>query len=158
MKSVKNLLAPFIILVALIIGVIVYFVVTNAGKKQPDESSSGVTTIVYVNPSELSSLSVYDSVNRHTAVIKCSMINGSINYEYQGDDAVAGDAYSQAGLSSYVDSLTVFSCYAKVSSSGNYAEYGLDNPRFTVTINSLNGNGQQVTGWTVLLCLCCRFI
>ena len=140
MKSVKNLLAPFIILIALIIGVIVYFVVTNAGKKQPDESSSGVTTIVYVNPSELSSLSVYDSVNRHTAVIKCSMINGSINYEYQGDDAVAGDAYSQAGLSSYVDSLTVFSCYAKVSSSGNYAEYGLDNPRFTVTINSLNGN------------------
>lgn len=140
MKSVKNLLAPFIILIALIIGVIVYFAVTNAGKKQPAETSSGVMTIVYVNPTELSSLTVYDSANQHTSVVKCSMINDIMTYEYQGDDAVAGEAYSQVGLSSFVDSLTVFSCYAKVSSSGNYAEYGLDNPRFTVTINSLNGN------------------
>lgn len=139
MKSVKNLLAPFIILIALIIGVIVYFAVTNAGNKKPDETSSGVMSIVYVNSSELSSLSVYDSSTQHTSVVKSSSVNGVITFEYQGDDAVPGESYSQSGLTSYVESLTAISCYAKVSSSGNYSEYGLDNPRFTITITSLNG-------------------
>ena len=139
MKSVKNLLAPFIILVALIIGVVIYYAVTNAGKNKPEETSSGVMSIVYVSPSELSSLSVYDSQTQHTSVVKSSNASGYITYEYQGDDAVPGEAYSQMGLTGYVEALTAFSSYAKVSTGGNFAEYGLDNPRFTVTINSLNG-------------------
>lgn len=139
MKSVKNLLVPFIILIALILGVVIYYAVSNARKNHPVETSSGVVSIIYVNTSELSSLSVYDSETLHTSVIKCSSSSGIVTYEYQGDDAVPGEAYSQYDLSSYVESLTAFSSYAKVSSGGNYAEYGLDNPRFTVTINSLNG-------------------
>ena len=72
MKSVKNLLAPFIILVALIIGVVIYYAVTNAGKNKPEETSSGVMSIVYVSPSELSSISVFDKETQHTSVVKSS--------------------------------------------------------------------------------------
>ncbi|WP_034442623.1 DUF4340 domain-containing protein [Butyrivibrio sp. AE2032] len=140
MKSVKNLLVPFIILIALIISVIVYFVVENATATDPEETFSGLIDVVYINSNDIDSVSVYNRDTGHTSIVKCTMdSSGIVNYEYQGEDANPSEYYSQIGLSDYVDLLSTFSCNSKVSAVGNYAEYGLDHPKYTVTIKALNG-------------------
>ena len=145
MKSVKNLLVPFIILIALIIGVVVYYAVNNAKNKKPVETSGGLIDVVYVNRSDISSVSVFNRETGNTATVTCTAnSNGSYVYEYLGDDAVPGEEYSQSGLSNFVDYMTYFACNSKVSSSGNFSDYGLDTPRFTITINANNGTSTTV--------------
>lgn len=140
MKSVKNLLVPFIILVALVIGVIVYFVVENSGKAEVSESSSGLQDIIYYNAQDISSITVVSRDTGHKATVKNSVdANGAIYYEYLGDDAVAGEKYSQYKLSDFEGNLSSFSINSKVSS-GNFADYGFDDPAFTITITAVNGS------------------
>ncbi len=66
MKSVKNLIVPFIILIALVIGVVIYYVVNNAQNNAVSETSGGAIEIVYFSPSNVSSLTVYN----HTGSVK----------------------------------------------------------------------------------------
>lgn len=145
MKSVKNLIVPFIILIALVIGVVIYYVVNNAQNNAVSETSGGAIEIVYFSPSNVSSLTVYNNETSNNAIVKCSMISdGSLKFEYAGDDASSGEKYSQNSLYEFVEILSAFSSTAKVSSAGNYAEYGLDNPRYTITINSVSGTATTV--------------
>ena len=145
MKSVKNLLVPFIILIALIICVIVYFIVENVTKTDSEETFSGLIDVVYINSNDIDSVSVYNRDTGHTSLVKCSLdSSGIVNYEYQGEDANPSEYYSQLGLSNYVDLLSTFSCNSKVSSSGNFAEYGLDHPKYTIIIKALNGTDTTV--------------
>lgn len=141
MKSVKNLIVPAIILVALVISAIVYFAVDKFRTTQASESSEGgMIDVVYFTPSDISSLSVYNRDSGHTVTVNCfSDSEGNTSFEYQGDDKDPAESYSQSKLSSYVSLMTSFSGYAKISSSGNFAEYGLDNPAYKITINAVNG-------------------
>ena len=140
MKSAKNLLVPFVILIALIIGVIVYFVVENSGNVEVSEASSGLKDIIYYNSADIASLTVFNRDTGHKAMIKNSVdANGKVYYEYLGDDAVTGEKYSQYHLADFESSMASFSVNSKVSS-GNLGEYGLDNPAFTITINAVNGS------------------
>ena len=141
MKSAKNLLVPFIILVALIICVIAYYVVTGFTGSEPAESTSaGLINVVYFNSTDVSSLAVLNTETNHNTVVNCSYdSDNTLFYDYQGDDAAEGEKYSQTKLSDYVYSLISYSCNAKVSSDGNYSEYGLDNPRYIITITASNG-------------------
>ena len=45
MKSVKNLLVPFIILIALVIGVIIYYVVDNMRTTESSETAAGDVSV-----------------------------------------------------------------------------------------------------------------
>lgn len=141
MKSLKNLVVPFIILIALVICAIVYFAVENFKNREPSETSSELINVVNFTVQDVSSLSVKNNVTGYNSVVNCvSDANGGITYSYVGDEANSSENYSQARLSNYVGSLSSFSCDSKVSTEGNYAEYGLDNPRYTITINGKDGN------------------
>ena len=141
MKSVKNLIVPFIILVALVIGVVVYYAVTNSRNSKPSESNTGLINVVFVNSTDIESISSFNRDTSHYAVVKCTTdSNGIMHCEYTGDDALPGEQYSGSGLSDFIYSLSNFYCNAKVSSAGNYAEYGLDNPAFVITIKANNGS------------------
>ena len=140
MKSAKNLLVPFIIFIALVLCVIVYFVVEMVKKNEPEQTSAGLINVVYVNPGDISSLTVYNRDTGVNSVVNCSLMsNGSMNFDYKGDDAEEGEKYSQAGLYTYVETLSSFSCNTKINSPGDLSEYGLYNPRFTINIYSVSG-------------------
>lgn len=145
MKSLKNLLAPFIILIALVIGVVIYYVVNNAQNKAASETSGGAIDIVYFSSTNVSSLTVYNRDTNQNIIVNCTTnSDGTVNYQYNGDDARADENYSQLSLSYYVTAMTAFSSSLKVSSSGNYAEFGLDNPKYIITINSTTGTATTV--------------
>ena len=146
MKSVKNLIVPAIILVALVISAVVYFAVDKYKSTQVSESTgAGMIDVVYYNPADISNLSVYDRDSGHTVSIKCTSDSaGNTSYEYQGDDKDTAESYSQSKLGSYVYLMSSFSGYAKVSSSGNFSDYGLDNPAFVITINAVNGTSTTI--------------
>ncbi|MBO4590970.1 MAG: DUF4340 domain-containing protein, partial [Eubacterium sp.] len=140
MKSAKNLLVPFIIFIALVLCVIVYFAVELVKKNESEQTSAGLINVVYINPGDISSISVYNRDTGINSVVNCSMMsNGSQSYDYKGDDAEDGEKYSQSGLYSYVEALSSFSCNTMIKSPGALSEYGLDNPRFTININSVSG-------------------
>ncbi len=141
MKSVKNLLVPFIIMIALLIGVIIYLVVSANGNTEPSDNSSGQIDIAYFHTSDINTLSVYNNETQYTSVIQFTVdSNGYTQYQFVGNDIQTGEKYSQVRISEYVEALTYYSGYAKVSTTSNLAEYGLDNPRYTITVNCLNGS------------------
>ena len=145
MKSIKNLLIPFIVLIVLAISAIVYFVVDNIKKNEPAETTAGMMEIVYYNLSEVSSISVNNNATGHTTAVSLSIdSNDVVHYEYCGDDANPGVSYSQSKLSSYVYNLISFSSSYKVSSDGNFSEYGLDAPAYTIMIKTLNGTDKTI--------------
>ena len=145
MKSLKNLLVPAVILIALVIGVIVYFIAENSRNNEPSESSAGQIDIIFLNNSDISSLSVTNNKTGFTSSVKCNHeSSGTVIFEYQGDDAIAGENYSQWKLSEYVYDFAYFSGYSKVSSADNLAEFGLDNPQYTVNIDLLNGSATTI--------------
>lgn len=146
MKSVKNLLVPFIIMIMLVIGVIVYYAVERFRNKEPSEtSSSGAVDVVYYNSTDVSSLSVFsrDTGNTTSVICRNDGNNGMI-YEYSGDDADQGTVYSQYKLYDFVGNLTSFQSNSLISKKGNYADFGLDRPCFTITINTVNGTETKV--------------
>ena len=142
MKSVKNLIVPALILVALVIGAIVYFAVDKYRNNQINETTgSGMIDVVYFNSSDISSISVFSRDTGHTATINCYYDSqGNLSYEYMGDDKDASSGYSQTKLADFVSLMTSFYGYSKVSSRGNFADYGLDNPAYSITITALNGS------------------
>ena len=144
MKSVKNLLVPFIIMIALIVGVVIYLFVSSNGNKEPSEYT-GLIDVVYFRSTDVNSLSVLNNETNQTSIVKYTIdSNGHSQYEYLGDDYQSGEIYSQWKISDYFESLINFSGYAKVSTTANLADYGLDNPKFTITINCINGTVTNV--------------
>ncbi|MBR3342109.1 MAG: DUF4340 domain-containing protein [Clostridiales bacterium] len=145
MKSAKNLLVPFIVLIMLVIGLIVYSAVERFRNTEPSETSDGVYDVLYYNPGDISSISVYNRETGHSSVVKCLLdSDNNIQYEYLGDDAEPGVYYAQYKLSDYVSSLTSFYSSTIVSKTGNFSEYGLDNPSYTLTISLVNGTVTNV--------------
>ena len=145
MKSVKNLIIPFIILVALIICVIVYYAVDTFKNSEPSETSSSGLDVIYYNLSDISSVSVNNRQSGNNSLVKCfADVDNNVVFEYLGDDADPGINYSQARLNEYVCNLIIYYGYFKVSSSGNYADFGLSDPLFTVVLKTINGNETTV--------------
>ena len=99
MKSLKNLLVPFIIVIALVICAIVYLIADYAGKNKIDESSSGMIEVVYYNLTDISSLSVYNRDTGITSNVKCSLnSDGTVHFDYVGDDSSSDEKYSQMSI------------------------------------------------------------
>ena len=142
MKSLKNLLVPFVILLALMTAAVVYLIVDSVAKNKPsDDTPAGLIEVVYYNTQDLMSVSVYNRESGHTTTVKSSLTtDGYIYYDYAGDDRNADDKYSQNALSGFVNDLSVFNCTSKVSGKGNYSDYGLADPAYTVTLNATNGS------------------
>ena len=142
MKTVKNLIVPAIVLIAMIVFAVIYFSVEKIrnSKTVSTESDSDVV-ILDLSLSDISSVTVFSKDNSNNTVVLCSSDNnGEPVYEYKGDDVDANEKYSQYKLSSYVSSLIYYVSNSKVSSDANYSEFGLDDPRFRITITTKDGN------------------
>lgn len=145
MKSLKNLLVPFIIMILLVISVIVYFAVEKFRNTEPSETSAGAFDVLYFNQSDIASLAVYNRNTGYSSLVNCSSdSDNNIIYSFLGDDAEPGVSYSQYKLYDYVGSLTSYYSSNLVSGNGNYADYGLDYPSYTLTINTVDGGVTKV--------------
>ncbi len=140
MKSAKNLLIPLIVLIVLAVGVVGYFIYKNSNKTE--ETQSTMIDVLYIGTQDVQSVEVKSNEEGAPTVKVVSSMNseGVISYSYEGSDKEEGASYSQSEMASFVTLLSSYSCNSLVSSEGNYAEYGLDNPAYTVTITTLTGS------------------
>ena len=140
MKSVKNLIVPSIILLFLAVFAIVYFAVESFRSRNTIETDTDSVKIVSYESSEIASVIVHNNATGYNSkVVRTANSDGTDKYEFSGDDFDPSEKYSEAKLADYVEYMTNFFADSKVSSNGNFADFGLDNPRITVTINTVAG-------------------
>lgn len=140
MKSVKNLLVPFIILVALSLFAAVYFIVDGIAKKKADVNGEGVITVFECDQKDVIKISSTNNETGYTTAVKCSY-DGSENVicEFAGDDFIASEKYSQSKLLSFVNAMTRIYSGNKINAEGHMADYGLDNPKFKIVVETNSG-------------------
>ena len=146
MKSVKNLLVPAIVLFAMIVFAVIYFSVESFinNRNTPSESVSDIV-VLNLSLNDISSVSVFNKEQNYHSLVVCSSDNaGNYTYEYKGDDFDPKEKYSQDKLSKYVRDLTYYYSNNKISANASYSEYGLDDPRYTITIETKDGNSTSV--------------
>ena len=147
MKSVKNLLVPFIILVALSLFAAVYFIADSISKKKVDENLEGTFTVFSCSTSEITSISVRNNESGYTSVVKCSNDgSGNTVCEFAGDDYNASEKYSQSKLMSFVNAFSNFYSGNKIGAEGRLADFGLESPRFRITIETVSGTTNILMG------------
>ena len=159
MKSAKNLLIPFIVMILLAIGVVVFFVVDRGLKMRTAETTYATVDLLYINPVEISSVSVqHRDGGINVKVDRTQNANGTVVYNYSGSDKGSG-VYSQSHMESFLTTMSSFVSCRVIADNANFADYGLDAPLYTVTItktdgtqkvilignNELNGSGCYVT-------------
>jgi hypothetical protein len=144
MKSAKNLLIPFIIMILLGIGVVVFFAIDLSKKVIVDTSSSNSVDFLYVSPVDIASVNVlHKEGNLNVRIDKKTSSSGSDVYSYSGSDKGTMN-YSQTSMGSFVEILTSYVGCTLVSENANLSEFGLDAPAFTITINKTDGSSVVV--------------
>lgn len=146
MKNGKSLLIPFIVMVILFIGVIVYFAFSGKGKTDESQEASTVNAL-YIGLSEVKSISVTSS-DPSFPEVRIDVINnsdGTQSYSYNGSDSDPEENYSDIKMTSYLSALTDYSSAFLVAENANMSEYGLDNPKYTVIIDTLNGTSSKIS-------------
>jgi len=140
MKSVKNLLVPFIIFIALCIFAAVYFIADSVSKKKVSESTDGFFTVLNISPNEISKLTVKNNESGYTYAINCrANETGDVICDFKGDDFSESEKYSQSKLLSAVYTLSTFYSEHRIESSGNLSDFGLDNPKIKISIDKTDG-------------------
>ena len=140
MKSVKNLIIPALILLFLAVFAIVYFAIDSFRNKNSNDPTDNIIKIVDFETSAIASVNVHNNENGYNCkVVRTTAADGSDKFEYQGDDVDPNEKYSDSKLAEYVEYMSNFYSDTKVSDKGNLADYGLDNPRITITINTVAG-------------------
>lgn len=140
MKTAKNLLIPFIIMILLAVGVVVFFAIDKRWSRSPAQTSVNSVDVLYISPVDVASVSVLHKENNLTVrVDKKTSNNGSDSYIYAGDDK-DGDSYSQSELSIFMEAMSSFVGCTPVQDSKNLADFGLDAPNFTVTVKKTDGS------------------
>ena len=137
MRSFKSLIVPAIIMFLLVAGVAVYFIVSSL-KSDPADTGKDVDVLT-VSSSDLKSLSIR-SGDQDAPLIKIdkALSDDTVDYIYEGDDKVSDALYAQDKMGLAVASLiSYFADY--VSEDVPLSEYGLDLPKYTVTIEKTDG-------------------
>lgn len=139
MKSAKNLLIPFVIMILLAIGVVVFFAIDRNRNNAQATTTYVSVDLLYVSPVDIDSVSVlHKEKGVNVKIEKKTSSSGSDVYTYSGSDK-GQESYSQSEMATYVDMLTSFVGCTLVSENANLAEFGLDNPSYTITINKTDG-------------------
>ena len=144
MKSAKNLMIPFIILVFLGIGAVVFFAV-DKGLKEPEDTSAGnKVDLLYLSHVDISSVNVlHRDGSLNVRVDIKNSAGGSSTYTYSGSDKET-DSYSQGKMGEFVSYLTSFIGCVPVKENAVLSEFGLDNPAFTVTLTKNDGSSSVI--------------
>lgn len=146
MKTGKSLLIPLIILVALIAGVVGYYVFLDSGKASDIPDASTVNAF-YVSCSEVKSLSVISSDPTFPEVQIDASKNedGTLSYSYNGSDFDPDVKYSESKMIGYIMTLSDYSTAYLVSDSADMSDFGLESPKYTAIITSFNGTVSKIS-------------
>ncbi|SCW27825.1 protein of unknown function [Ruminococcaceae bacterium YRB3002] len=143
MKSFKKLLVPLIIMVVLVIGVIVYFAVSNANKTPDDEEFD--SNILTLSSTQISSISVHrKNADDIVMGINYDAGNGTTSYTYN-DNPVTDAGYSIEAVERFITMLSSYAVNGKVNGSAALSEYGLDDPEAVVTIAANDGKTYRIS-------------
>ena len=147
MKSVKNLIVPFVILVALSLFAAVYFIADGIAKKKANENVDGLITVLECDAKDVTKITVFNTQTGYTSAVKCSADGeGNVTCEFAGDDFSTSEKYSQSKLLSFVNAMTRIYSSNKISAEGRMADYGLDNPKFNIIIDTVSGTTKLMLG------------
>ena len=135
MKTVKNLLVPFLIFIALCLFAAVYFIVDSVSKNKTSESTDSFFNVLSISPNDISKLTVKNNETGYTYEINCRTgESGNVICEFMGDDYSDSEKYSQSKLLSAVYTLSTFYSNHKIESAGSLSEFGLDDPKVKISI------------------------
>lgn len=140
MKNGKSLLIPFIIMVVLLIGVVLFFAVSKT-KDSTLQSDQSLVNALYINPVDVKTITAMSS-DPDLPVVLIDVVkkdDGTLIYSYNGTDTSSEVKYSDIKMSSYISVLTDYSAATIVSENSDLSEFGLDKPRYTVTIETVSG-------------------
>jgi hypothetical protein len=139
MKNGKSLLMPFIIMVVLLIGVVLFFAVSKT-KDSTLQSDQSLVNALYINPVDVKTITAMSSEPDLPVVIidVVKKDDGTMIYSYNGTDSSSEVKYSDIKMSSYISVLTDYSAATIVSENSDLSEFGLDKPRYTVTIETVS--------------------
>lgn len=138
MKKLKKLLIPFIVFCALLLVVIVWAITSAVNKKEKVEPRTNFN-VLFIDIDEVSQLRV-DQPEGKNIIINVSLDdNGVAVGSYAGSDASDNTEYESSSLISYARLLINYAATSEVIAPDNIAEYGLDNPTYTITITSVDG-------------------
>ena len=144
MKSAKNLLIPFIVMILLAIGVVVFFAVDRGMKNRTAETTYAKVDLLYINPVEISSVNVlHRDGGINVKVERSQTANGSVVYNYSGSDKGPG-VYSQGDMESFLTTMNSFVSCLAIAENANLSDYGLNDPAFTVTITKTDGSQKVI--------------
>jgi len=130
----------------LIIGVVVFFALDGSPSTGGTTDSSYVNAL-YIGSGDVKSVTVTSS-DLSFPEVKIDVIKNedeSLSYIYNGTDADPDENYSESKMSSYVSVLTDYSYATFVGENVNMSEYGLDNPKYTVIIETVTGTTSKVS-------------
>ena len=140
MKVFKKLIIPLVILILLVAGLIVYAVISSKPETDLPKSADIVKLIDGKKAVKLTVDSIAD--NRKIVISKLSK-NSEDYYEIEGIKLSEGQTISQKRAGGYFEALSTFTSNSFIVSGADLAEYGLDKPLYTITVE--NDDGSKLT-------------
>ncbi len=144
MKSLKSLLIPFIVMVALVV-VAIGVVISNAKEASTQETQAEAENVVSIGTNLVSSLEVVNrdgtGIGFQGSMDDQGMVIWSLMDKYDSDVPISNDA-----VSSWAYMILNFLSNGKIGDSSelNLAEYGLDNPAYTIIVTQYDGSVIQI--------------
>ena len=144
MKSLKSLLIPFIVMVALV-AVAVVVVISNSNGSSTEETDYSSENVITIENSLISSIEVVRQDG--TGIGFQGSIDDVGNTSWTLMDKYSSDVpLNNNSISSWVYILSNFMSDGLIGDSSelNLAEYGLDNPVYTIVITQFNGTVSRI--------------
>lgn len=141
MKSIKSLIIPAAVLLVLIVVAIVYFVVPKKDEQQNKVISNESKSVLDISNSEIMRITVHKKEGDDIAFTsEVESDSGIQTWSLEGNDM----EISQSAVSSYVSILSSYTANSTIFEAGDLAEYSLDDPDFTVTIDKFDGTTTNI--------------
>mgnify|MGYP003291968573 CR=1 FL=1 len=141
MKSLKNLLVPAIILVALIIVAIIWVIA-----KPSDEIEEEITAVDIYTAStvDVASVKLIRPIEGDMTFVSSTDDTGALTWSIFSDDALPTYQYSQSSITAYVAIMTSYLSNSIIHSDVPLSDYGLENPDYTVEITLNDGTVNRI--------------
>ena len=134
MKVFKKLILPLVILLLLVAGLIVYTIISSKPETDVSETSSG--SVKLIDGKKAVKLTVDSTTDNRKIVINKLVKDSSDYYEIEGIKLSEGQTISQKRTSGYFEALSTFSSNSLIASGADLAEYGLDKPSYSITVEN----------------------
>ena len=141
MKPIKSLIIPAAILLVLIIVAIVYFVVPKKEEQHDKVISNEATSVLNISNSEIMRFTLHKKEGEDIVFAsELDSESGSQTWSIDGTDM----EISQSAISSYVSILSSYVANSTIFEAGDVAEYSLDDPDFTITLDKYDGTTTHI--------------